>query len=110
MGFHAICSAVISNTWLLCMGLFFAFFVWPVASGLPHALVTLEILHLALMFLGRSAAPERAEVAALAGLGIHLARIEPIFARCELADHGCASCCRGFNGPCPGWFLTHSNP
>ena len=50
------------------MGLFFALFVWPVASGLPHALVTLEILHLALMLLGRSAAPERAEVAALAAV------------------------------------------
>src|SRR6185437_4389856 len=50
--------------------------------------MALEVLHLALVLLRRGARLEGAEVAALAGLGIGLARIEPVFARSELADHG----------------------
>jgi hypothetical protein len=66
-------SQVISTTWLLCMGLFSTFLLRPALDGPPHASVTLEILHLALVLFGRSSASECAEVAALAGLGIHLA-------------------------------------
>ena len=50
----------------------------------------LEELHGFLMLLRRRARLERAEVAALAGLGIFLARIEPVFAGSEFADH-CSS-------------------
>jgi hypothetical protein len=46
-----------------------------------------EILHGALVLLRRRAAGEGAEIAPPAGLRIFLARIEPIFARGELADH-----------------------
>jgi len=54
--------------------------------------VPLEVLHGALVLLGGLARLERAEVAALAGLRILLARVEPIFTRLQLADHeGC--CC-----------------
>src|SRR5436190_22215552 len=48
----------------------------------------LEELDLALVLLGRCARLERAEVAALAGLRVDLARIEAVPARRELADHG----------------------
>ena len=48
----------------------------------------LEKLHGALVFLRRRARIERAEITPPAGLWIYLARIEPVFARCELADHG----------------------
>src|SRR5215813_1853612 len=49
--------------------------------------MTLEILHGALMLLGRRARLERAEIAAAAGLRGDLAGIEAIAARAELADH-----------------------
>src|SRR5580700_6804008 len=51
------------------------------------ASMTLEVLHGALVLLGRRARRKRAEVAAAAGLRIELARIEAIAARFELADH-----------------------
>ena len=51
-------------------------------------LMPLEILHLALVALGRGAGIESAEIAALAGLRVCLARVEPVFAGGELADHG----------------------
>jgi hypothetical protein len=47
----------------------------------------LEILHLALMLFGRHARFEGAEVAALAGFRVQLARIEPVLAGSQLADH-----------------------
>src|SRR5262245_34450013 len=49
--------------------------------------MALEVLHGALVLLGRRARLEGAEVAAPAGLWVHLARIEAIAARRELADH-----------------------
>src|SRR5882757_64229 len=59
--------------------------------------VALEVLHRALVLLRGGARLEGAEVAALAGLGIGLARIEAVFARRKLADHGdlrrCRFCC-----------------
>jgi hypothetical protein len=55
------------------------------------ALVTLEVLDLVLVFLGRGAGLECPEIAAAASLGILLARVEAIFAGFELADHGFAS-------------------
>jgi hypothetical protein len=48
----------------------------------------LEKLHRALMLFRLFAAAERAEVFAFAGPGINLARIEPILARLEFANHG----------------------
>src|SRR6266566_5446252 len=51
-------------------------------------LMPLEILHRALvLFRGRSGF-EGAEIAALAGFRIDLARIEPIFPGLQFADHG----------------------
>src|SRR5262249_58228871 len=47
----------------------------------------LEELHRALVLLGRLPARERAEIAALAGAGVLLARIEPVLTRLQLADH-----------------------
>src|SRR4051812_48173528 len=44
-------------------------------------------MHLALMLLGRGAARESAEIPALA-VGAFLARVEPVLAGFELADHG----------------------
>ena len=49
--------------------------------------MTLEVLHRALVLLGRRARRKRAEVAAAAGLRVDFARIEAIAARLELADH-----------------------
>jgi hypothetical protein len=48
----------------------------------------LEKLYGALVLLRRCTRREGAEIAAPAGLGILLARIEPILAGCELTDHG----------------------
>jgi hypothetical protein len=48
----------------------------------------LEKLYGALVLLRRGGATERAEITPPAGLRIFLARIEPIFAGGELADHG----------------------
>ena len=63
--------------------------------------MTLEILHLALVLLGRRPAFERAEIAALARLGIHLARIEAVFARRQFADHDRTSCWPRSQRPVP---------
>src|SRR6478752_174002 len=62
----------------------------PTANYPPAARnsVALEVLHVTLVLLRRGARLEGAKVAALAGLGIGLARVEPVFAGCELADHG----------------------
>jgi hypothetical protein len=49
--------------------------------------VTLEILDVTLMLLRRGAALESAEIAPPPGLGILLARIKPVFAGCQFADH-----------------------
>src|SRR5437870_4725342 len=51
------------------------------------ASMALEVLHGALVLLGRCARRKRAEIAAAAGLRVDFARIEPIAARLELADH-----------------------
>src|SRR5262249_57167991 len=56
-------------------------------GGRFAASMTLEILHRALVLLGRRARLERAEIAAAAGLRVDLAGIEAIAARAELADH-----------------------
>src|SRR6266516_3786129 len=55
------------------------------ANGL--ALMPLEILHVAFVLFGRRARFEGAEIAALAGLRIHLSGIEPVLARLQFADH-----------------------
>jgi hypothetical protein len=55
--------------------------------GRGAASMTLEILHGTLMLFGRRTRRKRAEVAAAAGLRVDFARIEPIAARLELADH-----------------------
>ena len=47
----------------------------------------LEVLHGALVLLRRRARFERAEVAALAGLRIDPAGIEPVFAGSQFSDH-----------------------
>lgn len=52
------------------------------------ASMPLEILHGALVLLGPSAARKRAEIAPPAGLGILLARVQPVFSGHKLADHG----------------------
>src|SRR2546423_10322669 len=51
----------------------------------------LEELDLALVLHRRFARREGAQVAALAGRGVGLARIEPVFTGRELADHGGSS-------------------
>jgi hypothetical protein len=67
--------------------------IWPRADeSTPLAPATLEELHRALVLLGRLPARKRAEVAALAGARVLLARIEPVLARLELADHGPSGC------------------
>src|ERR1700759_3449252 len=53
-----------------------------------QALVPLEILHVSLVLFGRGARLEGAEITALAGLRVDLARIEPVLAGSQLADHG----------------------
>src|SRR5262249_18326175 len=58
-------------------------------SALHHSsAATLEILDGPLMPLGLGARGESAEVAPPAGLGVLLARVEPILAGLELADRG----------------------
>src|SRR5205085_9524412 len=52
----------------------------------PPSAAALEVLDLALVLFGLGAGLEGAEVAALAGLGIELARIEAVFAGFQLAD------------------------
>jgi hypothetical protein len=47
----------------------------------------LEELHGALVLLGLFAGGERAQVAALAGPGVHLPRIETVLSRLQLANH-----------------------
>src|SRR5262245_18315820 len=47
----------------------------------------LEIFHFALVLLGGRASLESTEIAALAGPGNELARIEPVLAGSKLADH-----------------------
>src|ERR1700733_15050706 len=53
-----------------------------------RASMPLEVLHRALVLLGGGAAGEGAEIAAAAGLRILFARIEPVFAGRQFADHG----------------------
>src|SRR5579871_622938 len=48
----------------------------------------LEELHRAFVPFSRRTAAERAQVLALAGLGVGLLRIKPVLARFQLADHG----------------------
>ena len=57
---------------------------------------TLEELDGPLVLLGRVPAREGAEVPALAGLGVLLARIEAVLARFKLADHGVLPTLRRF--------------
>ena len=47
-----------------------------------------EILHRTLMALRRGAAIEGAEITSPPGLRVYFARIEPVFAGRQLADHG----------------------
>src|SRR5215831_17748383 len=56
-------------------------------GGWSAASMTLEVLHGALVLLGRRARVERAEIAPAPGPRVDLARIEAIAARLELADH-----------------------
>jgi hypothetical protein len=51
----------------------------------------LEILHGTLVLFRRGARLEGAQIAPLAGLGIGLARIEPVLSGWQLADHGSVS-------------------
>src|SRR5262245_55913456 len=55
----------------------------------PHSATSmaLEVLHGALVLLGRRPRLEGAEIATPAGFPVRLARIKPIAARLELADH-----------------------
>src|SRR4051794_18565100 len=50
--------------------------------------MALEVLHRAFVLLGGGAGAEGAQIAALAGLRILLARVEPVLAGFQLADHG----------------------
>jgi hypothetical protein len=59
--------------------------------GDPASPTALEILHGTFVFLGRFPRRERTEIAAFSGLGILLARIEPVFSRRQFADHSAAS-------------------
>ena len=58
---------------------------WVAIRG--PSLVPFKVLHGALMLLGLLAAGKSAQVAALAGGGVLLAGIQPIFAGFEFADH-----------------------
>src|SRR5882757_3665418 len=57
----------------------------PVA--LPVALVSLEVLHRALVLFGGGPRFERAQISTALGLRIELPRIQTIFARAQFADH-----------------------
>jgi hypothetical protein len=52
-----------------------------------RTLVMLKILHRSLVSFRGASGFEGAKIAALAGLGLFLARIEPVFAGFYLADH-----------------------
>src|SRR5688572_23114572 len=54
---------------------------------LGWASASLEILHCALVLLGTRACIERAEIAPPAGLGIRLARVQPILSGTQFPDH-----------------------
>src|SRR5262249_6183240 len=56
-------------------------------GGRFAASMTLEILHRALVLLGRRTRLERAEITAAAGFRADFSRIEAIAPRAELADH-----------------------
>src|SRR6201989_2303518 len=61
-----------------------------VGAGVPmpfRRLMAFEVLHRAFVLLGLGARLEGAEIAALAGLRVDLARIEALAAGLELADH-----------------------
>ena len=68
-------------------GLRCRFLLSPQGETASGELVPLEILHRAFVLFGRRARLEGAEIAALAGLRVRLARIEPVFAGSEFADH-----------------------
>jgi hypothetical protein len=55
--------------------------------GIAAGSVALEVLHGALVFLGRGARRECAEIAAPARFRIQLARIQPELSGREFADH-----------------------
>src|SRR5882757_3830732 len=50
--------------------------------------VPLEVLHRPFVLLSSRTRPEGAEVAALAGPGVGLARVKAVFARRQFSDHG----------------------
>jgi hypothetical protein len=58
--------------------------IYPLTTG---CLVPLKILHVPFMFAGGGEGFEGAEIAALAGFGIFLARIQAITAGWKFADH-----------------------
>src|ERR1700749_443116 len=58
-----------------------------IVEGSPRRLMPFEILNRALVLLGRGTGAEGAKIAASASLRIFLARIKPVLAGCELADH-----------------------
>src|SRR5262249_48459002 len=62
--------------------------LYAAVREVPARLVPLEVLHLALVLLRRTFAGEGCEVAPLAGAWTFLARIEPVLAGLEFADHG----------------------
>src|SRR4249919_2543780 len=65
-----------------------------------HASVPLEVLHFAFVLFGLPAGLERAEVAALVGFRVELARVQAIFAAGEFADH---------RDPPAGWQRAHAS-
>src|SRR4029453_1332304 len=58
---------------------------------IQQALMSLEILHLALVLFSSCTRLEGSEIAPPARLWVHLAGIEPVFAGFQLADHGWSS-------------------
>src|SRR5262249_43914248 len=69
--------------------------------------MVLEILHLAFVLHRRRPSVKRAEVAALARAGIGLARIKPVFAPFQCADHHISSLVeeRATSVPDSAWLL-----